>query len=108
MTKKIMFRLRADLLIEADSERDALAIVAEHMDRVAAVKDRNQVGNPFAGGKWEIQMIFTEALRNEFQKAYDEAVAGGKQQFTWHDMDFLTDYAKYLLEYLQTQPLRPH
>jgi hypothetical protein len=106
MTKKMNFRLRLDVLIEAENEREALAIVAEHFDRVASVKDRSQVGNPFVGGKWEVQLVFTKPLREEFRKAYDKAVEDSKADFEWRGMPFVVDYAKYLLEYLETQPLK--
>ena len=33
--------------------------------------------------------------------AYEQAVREGKEQFTFEGHDYVTDYAKYLLEYLK-------
>jgi hypothetical protein len=36
-----------------------------------------------------------------FKKEYQNAVNGNKTQFKFQNNDFLTSYAKYLLEYLK-------
>ena len=45
---------------------------------------------------------FTPAKVKALRKAHEEAVKAGKDQFVFEDRDFVTDYAKYLLEYLDT------
>jgi hypothetical protein len=37
---------------------------------------------------------------SDLQAAYDKAVTAGEDQFTFHGHELVTDYAKYLLEYL--------
>jgi hypothetical protein len=39
------------------------------------------------------------------QQQYHEALAAGKKQFVFMDRDILTDYAKYMIEYLKTKGL---
>jgi hypothetical protein len=39
------------------------------------------------------------------QKQYHEALAAGEKQFVFMDRDILTDYAKYMIEYLKTKGL---
>jgi len=38
----------------------------------------------------------------EFKDAYNQAVKDDKKQFTFKGMEFLTGYAKYLIEYITT------
>jgi hypothetical protein len=38
-----------------------------------------------------------------FDKAYKKALKDGKEQFVFEDRDFVTGYAKYLIEYLAGQ-----
>lgn len=35
------------------------------------------------------------------QKAYDEAVKNGKESFQFDGLEYVTGYAKYLLEYMK-------
>ncbi len=49
------------------------------------------------------KITFTPALRDAFQSAYDHAIDNGHQQFKWHGHDYLTSYAKYLLQHLDNQ-----
>jgi hypothetical protein len=44
---------------------------------------------------------FSRADFQKFKKAYNEAVANGKDQFTFMGNEFVTGYAKYLIEYLE-------
>jgi hypothetical protein len=37
---------------------------------------------------------------NDFRKAYDEAVKNGDEVYTFKGHEVLTQYAKYVLEYL--------
>ena len=46
---------------------------------------------------WKTVTVNPEKLR----LAYDRAVAKRAQQFTFEGNDYLTDYAKYLLEYIE-------
>lgn len=39
------------------------------------------------------------------RKAYRKAVATKADQFIWRNIPVLTDYAKYLLEYMETLPI---
>jgi hypothetical protein len=48
-------------------------------------------------------MRFDEPKAKRLKKAYDEAVAAGKDQFVFEGADFLTSYCKYLLEYLRNE-----
>lgn len=36
----------------------------------------------------------------ELAAAYEQAVLHKKDKFTWREHEFVTDYAKYLLEYI--------
>jgi hypothetical protein len=38
-----------------------------------------------------------------FKRAYNDATKASAAQFKWQGHDFLTAYAKYLIEYLETQ-----
>lgn len=49
----------------------------------------------------EVEKIeFTRPKMKRFQKAYDLAVKEGKETFTFDGHEWLTQYAKYVLEYL--------
>lgn len=50
--------------------------------------------------KKENERIFLNISVPELRRAYNRAVKQGKEQFTYKDHDFVTSYAKYLLEYL--------
>jgi hypothetical protein len=104
----IQFRLQADVIVEAANERDAFAIISEHFDRCASLKgDPSTLKNPFADGKWKLDMIVTDVILAELRIAYQTAVNAGEENFTWREMPFHTKYAKYLLEYIDTSPERP-
>jgi len=47
-----------------------------------------------------MQIEFTPALRDELRAAYDKAVEQGAEEFTFKGEPLWTDYAKYVLEYL--------
>jgi hypothetical protein len=42
-------------------------------------------------------------MRDRFRKAYESAVKANKDSFTFDGNEFVTNYAKYLLEYLDMQ-----
>lgn len=44
---------------------------------------------------------WTPDLLRKFKREYNKAVKTGAEQFTFDDHDFVTDYAKYLIEYLE-------
>jgi len=46
---------------------------------------------------------FDKAKMDQLQVAYDKAVAAGDDQFVFEGHELLTQYAKYLLEYLETK-----
>lgn len=48
-------------------------------------------------------IIFDRDKREELRKAYDAARAQGKDEFMFEGKLFLTDYAKYVLEFLATR-----
>tara|TARA_R100000541_G_scaffold45362_3_gene52416 strand:- start:19588 stop:19761 length:174 start_codon:yes stop_codon:yes gene_type:complete len=48
-------------------------------------------------------MIITSKNIALLKKAYDIAVASKKEEFTFQGEVFATSYAKYLLEFLETQ-----
>ena len=50
--------------------------------------------NPGSLIQWDIPKM------RRLQIAYDAAVADGRDQFTFEQHQFLTSYAKYLLEFL--------
>jgi len=105
--EKIQFRFQANVLVEANNEREAFAVIAEHFDRCASLKsDPTSLKTPFAAGKWGLEMIVTKTILEELRKAYQDAVDAGKEEFTWRAMPFNTKYAKYLLEYIDTSPKR--
>lgn len=50
-----------------------------------------------------ISITWTRELRDKFAVAYEEAVAQRKDVFTFDGHEFVTSYAKYLLQYLDSQ-----
>lgn len=48
---------------------------------------------------------FTPEMVKEFRKAYSLAIAEGHDMFVFAEKQFLTQYAKYLLEYLEGEKL---
>jgi hypothetical protein len=51
----------------------------------------------------EKMISFTPELRDDLRRTYQDAVERDDQQFEWQGGMFVTDYAKYLLEYLDMQ-----
>jgi hypothetical protein len=49
------------------------------------------------------EIAFTPAKRDQLRKAYDAAKAAGQDQFDFEGIELLVSYARYLLEYLDTQ-----
>lgn len=47
------------------------------------------------------QMCFTKKTIRALRKQYDAALAEGARVFEFNGQTFLTDYAKYMLEYLE-------
>jgi hypothetical protein len=45
-------------------------------------------------------ITFNQETREELRVAYNEAVDNGRDSFTLNGREFVTGYAKYLLEYL--------
>lgn len=43
-----------------------------------------------------------------FKKRYEEAVANKEEQFVYEGGEFLTVYAKYVVQYLETQFNKPN
>jgi hypothetical protein len=48
------------------------------------------------------QVIFTPEKRDRLRTAYNKAVATHQDTFMFDGVELVTDYAKYLLEYLDT------
>ena len=48
-------------------------------------------------------MTFTKQIYMDFKLEYMKSVRGRKEQFTFAGHEFLTSYAKYLLEYLSSK-----
>ena len=48
-------------------------------------------------------ITFTPALRDSLRESYDGAVDRKDDTFHWHGKAFVTSYAKYLLQHLDTQ-----
>lgn len=46
-------------------------------------------------------MNFTRKTYQELIRAYNQAVQEKKKEFQFHQETILTDYAKYLIEYLK-------
>lgn len=42
-------------------------------------------------------------MRDRFRKAYNQAVKENKDSFTFDGNEFVTNYAKYLLQYLDQE-----
>jgi len=51
--------------------------------------------------KGEIE--FNRKMYNKLQKRYDTAVADNEEQFVFEGFEFLTNYAKYMLEFLDAR-----
>jgi hypothetical protein len=52
----------------------------------------------------EQQMVeWDRPKRERLRKAYNEAVTEKRSQFTFEGNEYVTGYAKYLLEYLDTR-----
>lgn len=49
------------------------------------------------------QITWTKAKRDRLRLAYEQAVKDGKDIFTFEGDEFVTNYAKYLLQYLDGQ-----
>lgn len=52
------------------------------------------------------EVTFTPEKIKALQRAYDQAVKDGKDQFQFEGNDYLVSYAKYLLEYLKMERRR--
>jgi len=48
-------------------------------------------------------MEFTDEKTQQLRDEYNKAVEQGKDSFTFHGRELVTDYAKYLLQYLTGQ-----
>jgi len=48
-------------------------------------------------------ILFTRQKLEELRNQHDHARAMGMKQFEFHGNPLLTDYAKYLIEYLEMQ-----
>jgi hypothetical protein len=48
------------------------------------------------------QVTFTKAKVEQLRTAYKQAVAAQQEQFTFEGKEYLTRYAYYLLQYLDT------
>jgi hypothetical protein len=56
--------------------------------------------------KYEVDKIIKEKEKNdlvELRKLYDEAVENNKESFVWQKSEMLTAYAKYFLEFHESQ-----
>ncbi len=49
------------------------------------------------------KITFTPALRDSLREAYDNAVHNSWDTFHWDGREYVTSYAKYLLQYLDMQ-----
>jgi hypothetical protein len=49
------------------------------------------------------EITFDLAQAKRLKKAYDKAVANEVDQFEFEGLPWVTGYAKYLIEYLETQ-----
>ena len=54
-----------------------------------------------------MQIEVTPALRDELRAAYDKAVEQGAESFVFERVPLVTDYAKYVLEYLDYKLAHP-
>lgn len=50
------------------------------------------------------EMTFDENDYLAFRKLYRQAVANKEKEFVFKGQEFLTDYAKYVLQYLEMDP----
>ena len=48
------------------------------------------------------KQYITLAELPEFKKAYNKAVKSGKEIFKFKEVDIVTSYAKYLIEYMES------
>lgn len=48
-------------------------------------------------------MAFTALKRDALRRAYEMALSQGRTEFVFEERDYLTAYARYLLEYLDAQ-----
>ena len=46
-------------------------------------------------------IMFDRPMLNRLKKAYDRATSESKDMFTFEGNDYVTNYAKYLIEYLE-------
>jgi hypothetical protein len=49
------------------------------------------------------EITWDRAKRDQLRKAYNAALAAGKEVFQFEGHDLLVSYAKYLLEYLDSR-----
>lgn len=50
------------------------------------------------------KMRFTPEKLTAYRAAYQKAVDEGAEEFMFEDHEWLTSYAKYMIEYLETVP----
>ena len=48
-----------------------------------------------------MEIIFTKESKQAFKKEYKKALEEKKETFMYNNREFLTEYAKYLIEYLE-------
>lgn len=48
-------------------------------------------------------IVFTPSMQRRFKAAYEEAKVQGKETFTFDGNEFLLDYAKYMIEYMEME-----
>jgi hypothetical protein len=48
-----------------------------------------------------MEIIFTKESKNAFEKEYKKALENKQETFMYSNREFLTEYAKYLIEYLE-------
>jgi len=46
-------------------------------------------------------IMFDPPMLNRLKKAYDKATSESKDMFAFEGNDYITNYAKYLIEYLE-------
>ncbi len=49
------------------------------------------------------KIAFTPELRDSLRETYDNAVQNSHEMFRWDGREYVTSYAKYLLQYLDMQ-----
>ncbi len=47
------------------------------------------------------KITYTKESIERLRKRYEEAIAGGDDRFTFEGNEYMIDYAKYMLEYLE-------